>query len=243
MRVKNTFYRTAALFLMAAAALTSCAKNDDNGIEDGNIGPGGNGNTPDVVLLLTESKQDGNTQTRFEYNNQNQLTAVYFHTDGIHTMTVEYTYDSQGRPALMTNKLADGQSVTTEEHTYEGNSDKPVSTVVTNLGDNTQMNISYTYLDNQMIETMTLPPPVSESVNVYTYADNGDIVSVETSAGGVWGGTTEYGDYDDKKSPSLAGNPYTWKAPSIHNFQSMKTTRSEGIVEDLVYRHTSVFTG
>ena len=231
MRRKNTFQKTVWL-LLAAATLTSCAKNDNPGIDNGR-------DTPGSLLLVTEARLDGETLARYEYNTQNQLIAGRAYLNGGHSSTAEYTYDDRGRLLVVTNTLADGSLISTVEHAYAGNDDKPVSAVTTShVGDVVRWDITYSYSDNQLTETVIQPAPAPEFVTVYTYTDNGDILSVETTLGGIWAGTTEYGDYDGKNSPSMLGNPFAWKVPSRHNYRSFKSTDSEGVTEDKVYKYT-----
>ena len=231
MRRKNTVQKTVWL-LLAAATLTSCAKNDNPGIDN-------DGDTPGTLLLATEAKLDGETLARYEYNAQNQLIAGHAYLNGQHSSTAEYSYDDRGRLSVITNSLADGSSISTIEHTYAGNDDKPVSAVTTSyVGEVVQWDITYSYSGNQMTETIIQPAPAPEFVTVYTYTANGDILSVETTLGGIWAGTTEYGDYDDKNSPSILGNPFAWKVPSRHNHRSLKSTGPEGVTEDKVYKYT-----
>ncbi|WP_262249764.1 hypothetical protein [Parapedobacter soli] len=231
MRRKNIIQKTAYL-LLAAATLTSCAKNDTPEIDNGE-------DTPSTLLLITEAKLNGETLTRYEYNAQNQLIVVHTYLDGKHTSTAEYTYDDRGRLLVVTNTLVDGSAISTVEYVYAGNDDKPVSAVTTtHVGEVVQWDIIYSYSDNRLTETIIQPAPAPELVTVYTYTDKGDISLIETSLGGTWAGTTEYGDYDDKNSPSILGNPFAWKVPSRHNHRSLKSTGPEGVTEDKIYKYT-----
>jgi|SRR5690606_20585193 len=223
--------RKTCIMLLAASTLVSCTKNEDVNPHGGSRGG---------LLLLTEGKKDGVVAGRYEYNNDNLMTAFHtFAPDGTLESTIIYTYDEHGRVLLVTSKLGDGTVVGTTEHTYVGTDKMPTSaTTVTYHGDAFVSNMTYSYVGDQLIETITWPAPTPPTVTTYTYNDKGDISSVEASIGGIWAGTTEYGDYDDKNSPSRLGNPYEWKLPSRHNWRSIKTIQSSGVTEGQVFKYT-----
>lgn len=227
MKAINRLWIIAALLLSAM----SCSKDDD-------INPDGSGSGD--LLLVTEFKNNGVTAGRYEFDDQNRMTIFHsYDTKGALAVTVTYTYDERDRVLLVTNMLADGTVTSTIEHAYTGSDDKPISAVTTNYaGDAVAWDITYRYTDNQLTETIRQPAPAPEIVTTYTYNANGDLSSVKANLGGTWVGTTEYGDYDDKKSPSRLGNPYVWKIPSRHNFRSIKTTQESGVTEDQSYKYT-----
>ncbi|SEH95820.1 hypothetical protein SAMN02927937_02385 [Paenimyroides aquimaris] len=228
--VHNTIQKICILFL-AVFALASCTKDDDTN-------PDGNGSG--YLLLVTEFKNNGVTVGRYEFDDKNRMTAFHsYDGEGAHAVSATYTYDERNRLLLVTNKLVDGTLVSTIEHVYEGNDDKPVSAVTTNYaGAVVVWNITYSYANNQLTETIIQSAPAPEIINVYTYNANGDLTSLKTNLGGIWAGTTEYGDYDDKNSPSMLGNPFDWKIPYRHNFRSFKTTQESGVTEDQFYKYT-----
>ena len=242
MKTKNMTHQAARLVLIAAVSLTSCAKDDNTGIDDnGNdTSPGNTGGTPGAVLLVTESRMNGELLSRLEYNNDNQLMAIHAYTNGTQIGTTEHIYDNRGRIAKVVTSATGHDILTSEEYTYNGDSDKPVSAISTaNMqGQQVTSETSYHYSENQMTETIVSSLPIPEVELAYTYGDNGELLTQKTSEDGVWVSTVEFGDYDDKNSPAMTGNAFEWRTPARHNYRSMKTTGPEGITDDRVYRHT-----
>lgn len=242
MKTKNMTHHAARLILIAAVALTSCAKDDNTGIDDnGNsTGPGDSGSTPGAVLLVTETRLNGELTSRMEYNNNNQLTTIIGYINGVHASTSEHVYDNLGRIAKVVTDVTGQNILTSEEYTYEGNSEKPVSAAsVVSYPDMTVTSDTYfTYAENQMTEIVISSLPIPEVEFVYTYGDNGELLTQKTSEDGVWVSTVEFGDYDDKNSPAMTGNAFEWRTPARHNHRSMKTTSPDGVTEDRIYRYT-----
>lgn len=228
--MEATIRKTCIMFFVGLT-LAGCSKEDDTN-------PGENGSGEQ--LLVTEFKNNGVLAGRYEFDDQNRMIAFHTYNEaGKPAATVIYTYDENNRLDLVTNKLGDGTVVSTVKHAYSGTDNKPVSAITTNYaGDVVVWNTAYSYTKNQLTETITPPSPSPESVTTYTYNANGDLISVKADLGGIWAGTTEYGDYDDKNSPSMLGNPYEWKIPSRHNWRSVKTTQASGVTQDQFYKYT-----
>ena len=242
MKTKNMTHQAARLILIAAVALASCAKDDNTGIDDnGNdTNPGNTGGTPGSVLLVTESRMNGELVSRLEYNSDNQLMAIHAYSSGTQIGTTEHIYDNRGRIAKVVTEVTGQDVLTSEEYTYNGDSDKPVSSVSTvNMqGQQVITETSYSYSENKMTETVVSSLPIPETQFVYTYSSNGNLLTQERYEDGTWVSTVEYGDYDDKKSPAMTGNAFEWKTPARNNHRSLKTIEPEGVTEDRIYRYT-----
>ncbi len=219
--------------LFVAFAFTSCAKDDDNGGPD----TGGGGQ-----LLVTETKADGKTRARSDYDSQNRLKTIYlYNEEGDQIATITYTYDSRGRLSVVTNQPLEGSVAEVEEYTY-GDGDKPVSMVQTVSGgaDPIAYDWQFDYSSNKLVETVTPRSPIHPPFkNTYTYSDGGDLLSMEVTLNEVWASTVEYGDYDDKNTPDRLGNPYAWKFPNRHNYRTYKITNSDpGANVDRLLKYT-----
>ena len=195
--------------------LASCTKGDVN---DGLSG-GGN-------PLLMESKVDGKTRARYDYDGQNKLAKLYTHDEaGVHTTTITYRY-SDDLLSFVEMVNVSGAIEYTESYTY-GNDNRPISsqTIFDPQDAENAINTTYSYSENKVIEKAVIPGGYTSEVT-YTMDGKGNLLSIETSAQGQWTSTTTYADYDNKHAASRHGNPYRWKFNSPNNHRSDKTTSS-----------------
>lgn len=214
--MKNNMKTTGKMLALGCGilvALASCTKGDVND----DLSGGGN-------LLLVESKIDGKTRARYEYDGQNKLAKLYTHDEaGVHTATVTYLYSDDLLSFVEMINVSDDIEYT-ESYTY-GSDNRPISskTIFDPQDAENAINTTYSYPENKVIEKAVVPGGYTSEVT-YTMDDKGNLLAIETSAEGQWASTTTYGDYDNKHAAGRHGNPYRWKFNSPNNHRSEKTT-------------------
>ncbi len=200
---------------LVAIATVSCSKEG---------GIGGGGLTSDD-LLLTESTVDGILKARYEYDGQNRLTTLHgYDDDGALQTTVTYTYNNKGLLTAAEITNVDLEIEYIETYTY-GDSDRPTSSKTTFAPEDAGnvITTTFTYSANQTVELTAIPEGYT-SETIYTYDNNGNLLSIAVSADGQQVSLIEYGDYDNKKAAGKNGNPYPWRFNSPNNYQSVKAT-------------------
>ncbi|PPL00892.1 hypothetical protein [Parapedobacter indicus] len=205
--MKTTIRKTLWLLLIAGV-FTSCSKND--GGED--TGPD---NELSGDLLLIEQTKNGQTISKFEYDERNRATIHHLmdETSGdLHTVT--FTYDDRNR-LIAADRMTD-EVYLSESYTYEDD-DKPVAGVWTfpdSDGSDVVVPVQYTYTENTVAETVFHEGAAQTST--YTFDTKGNLATVLIGAA-----LQEYGDYDDKKS-THTNYPWAWKISYANNPRSVK---------------------
>lgn len=210
--MKMTIRKTLWLLLIAGV-FTSCSKND-----------GGEDTGPDKELsgdlLLIEQKKNGQTLSKFEYDERNRATVHYLMTENsgdLHTVT--FTYDSRDRLIALERKA--DKVYLRESYTYEGDNDRPTAGVWTDDSD-VVIPIQYTYTENMVTETFFIEEATQTST--YTFDTRGNLATAL-----IGQALQEYGDFDDKKSTHTS-YPWAWKIHYVNNPRSVKIA---GVVDQI----------
>lgn len=217
----KTMINKTILLLFIAVALASCSKEDDCDPEDENS-PCYVGFASGDRLFLVEEKNNGKTEMRFEYNDQNQVIVRQVHGIDGSIAREDFTYIESKLSKV--EHSSDNQLVMIEEYFYKNNSDMPSTGLQkTNKGE-ILSNIIYTYSGNNVAETFYNKEGKQVGLNTSIFDDKGkNIVKVISTLQNIMLFTLEYADYDAKPC-RYTNYPWAWRVGSVNNAQSYTLT-------------------
>ncbi|WP_313261501.1 hypothetical protein [Sphingobacterium sp.] len=213
--MKTTINKIVWLCFLAIVSV-SCSKNDDCDPNDeestcyAGVGSGGK-------LLLTEEKNNGKTEMRFEYNDRNQI--VVRHVHGVEGNVTQENFTYNGDKVIKVERRSDGELVMSEEYTY-GEGNRPTKGIYKDNKGKALANITYAYSGNKVTETSFNREGDQVGINTYTFDTTGkNIIKQVTNIHDISLVTIEYGDYDNKPC-RYTNYPWAWKVGSANNARS-----------------------
>ena len=199
--------------------LGSCSKDSGNCDPNDETSPCYAGVPAGAQLLLVETRKNGITELKFDYDAQNRIIKRYIYAEegGLHTE--HHTYKDK---KLITVRRMAGEDLVMGEEYFYGTGDKPISAVLTNNKNEIDVNVTYSYSGSDVTETSYDTEGNLLGTNTYTFDEKGNPLMRKT--GSLGHSLVEIlGDYDNNPY-AFTNHPWAWKTGSTNNPRSYSRT-------------------